>query len=233
MSSAPVVTSQTAAAGAGVLCAKLLQIDATQAPDAGAGADSAAANRAYGEVVLPHLEAALGSAPAELVEPLSALLPVFESARRGEALPVDDRSFNGAVATYEAWAHAHCGYQNVELMAMDYEFQGNPPSLRPGPTSFSLMNHSERDEFHSAVLIRRKDGEDIGLKELFQVPVEELTGYGDLVPGSAGAEPAATSGMLVDLRPGHYFLICALQSDENDPSSSHLLRGMLAEFDVG
>jgi len=191
-----------------------------------------AANAAYGQAVLPHLQTALTASPPELAAPLRAIEPVIAAVGNGESLPADDSVMAPAVASYEAWAHANCGYQTVELMAMDYEFDGIPEALTAGPTSFSVMNHSERGETHVATLARRKPGVDIGVKELFDLSLDQISQYVDVIPTSAVVAAGATSGLLVDLTPGHYFLLCPMRSQEDDPSSGHLLRGMLSEFDV-
>lgn len=214
------------------ICLNLLAIDAVPAPDAGPAGGSATANKAFAAAVLPELQLAASSAPPALNAALVTLLPIVEAMGQGAALPLDDSGWTTAVAGYEAWAHSNCGFQPVELMAMDYEFDGAPSSLQPGPTSFTLMNHSERDEVHSAVLVKRHPDLQVGIANLFEVPLDRLGDYGDVLPGLVSADPGATGGMLVDLTPGHYFLICALQSDPDDPDSSHLLRGMLTEFEV-
>ena len=73
---------------------------------------------------------------------------------------------------------------------------------------------------------------DIGVKELFDLSFEQIGQYADVIPTSAIVAAGATGGLLVDLTPGHYFLLCPMRSQEDDPSSGHLLRGMLTEFDV-
>jgi hypothetical protein len=213
------------------VCNNLLAMDSVPAPDTGPAADSTA-NSAYGAAVGPLLSAARSAAPDELAGYLDVLVPVIADTEKGGPLPVDDPTVLTAVAAYESWAHAFCGFSNVVVMAMDYEFEGLPKTLAVGPTSISVMNHSERGEFHVAALGRVRPGQEVGLKELVDTPIEELGKQLDLLPTTAAAPAGQTAGVLVDLTPGHYFLLCSSQSEENDPTTGHLFKGMLAEFDV-
>ena len=234
-SSAPVSTPATSVSepegDIGVICESLLAIDAVPLPDSDGVTTDPATNAAFSAAVGPHLATARAVAPAELAASLDVLAPVVAAMKDGSPMP-DDDVLLAAFSSYEAWAHAECGYQNVDVMAMDYEYQGVPATLAAGPTSFSLMNHSERGEFHTAVLAKLRPGLQLTLEQLWELSVDEIADHADVVPGFASAAPGATGGTLVTLTPGHYFLVCPIPSDENDPASAHLSRGMLTEFHV-
>ncbi|MHA6796059.1 hypothetical protein ACVGVM_21475 [Pseudonocardia bannensis] len=51
----------------------------------------------------------------------------------------------------------------------------------------------------------------------------------DLVPGAASAAPGQSGGLLVDLTPGRYFLVCPVGDEGEQP---HHLRGMIDEITV-
>ncbi|MET0964878.1 MAG: hypothetical protein ABWZ02_00690 [Nakamurella sp.] len=227
---APAVQSVTGGE-LGQVCQNLLAIDSVPLPDTGPAADPAA-NVAYGKAVGPLLAAAVDAAPAALASQLNLLVPIVAASEKGAALPVDDPSMLTAIATYESWAQASCGFQQVELMAMDYEFDGAPESLAAGPTSLSLMNHSTKGESHIAAIGRLRPGQQVGPRELVDMSLDQLGQYLEVLPNSAAASPGQTVGVLVDLTPGHYFLLCTSQSDDADPTTGHLYKGMLAEFDV-
>jgi len=213
------------------VCQNLLAVDSVPVPDTGPAANPTA-NSAYGTAVGPVLSAALATAPDELATHLEVLVPVIAATEKGASLPVDDPTVLTAIAGYESWAHAFCGFSNVDVMAMDYEFEGVPTTVAAGPTSFAVMNHSEKGEFHVAALGRVRPGQEVDLKELVDTPIEQLGQRLDLLPNTAAAAAGQTAGVLVDLAPGHYFLLCSSQSEENDPTTGHLYKGMLAEFDV-
>ena len=228
-----------------VVCEQLLAVDAVPIPDSappgevtsasvpvqGGGPSGPDAHVAFAAAVLPHLQVAREAAPPDLAAHLGELTAAVGVAAHGLSLP-DDPQIAAAVAGYEDWAHANCGYQTVDLMAMDYEFQDVPETLAAGPTSFSLMNHSERGEFHVATLARLRPGSELDLKQLIDLTPDQIIEHVELVPASAAAAPGTTAGLLVDLTPGHYFLLCPTRTEQSDPTSAHLLRGMLAEFDV-
>jgi hypothetical protein len=213
------------------VCHDLLAIDSVPVPDTGPAGDPVA-NAAFGRAVHPLLVAALDAAPAALAGGLNALLPIIEIAEQGGAIPVDDPAMLSAIAAYESWARDSCGFQQIDLMAMDYEFEGVPAVLAAGPTAVSLMNHSAKGEFHVAALGKLRPGQPVGPKELVDIPFGQLDEYLDMLPNSAAASPGQSAGMLVDLTPGHYFLLCPSQSVDDDPTTGHLYKGMLAEFDV-
>lgn len=206
---------------------------------AGSGAESGepptdpAANKAFGEAVEPLLESALAAAPAELAVHLTALQPYLAAAiADGTAFPQEDPAFFGGLVGYETWAHQNCGFQNVDLMGVDYKFEGAPTTLKAGPTSFALMNHSDKGEFHVATFAKLKEGKQITLEQVIALPFEQIFEYVDLLPGAAAAPPGATGGVLVDLTPGTYFMVCPVSSDENDPATAHMLKGMANQFVV-
>ena len=226
------VVSPTATGGEiGVVCQNLLAIDSVPVPDTGP-ADDPVANAAFGEAVRPLLVAVFEAAPAVLVDQLNVLMPIISATEQGAALPVDDPTVLTAIAAYESWAHTNCGFQRVELMAMDYEFEGAPTNLAAGPTSISLMNHSAKGESHIAAIGKLRQGQQVGPKQLVDMSFEQLSESLEILPNSAAAAPGQTVGVLVDLTPGHYFLLCPSQSEADDPTTGHLYRGMLAEFVV-
>ncbi|MBW0093886.1 hypothetical protein I4I73_30980 [Pseudonocardia sp. KRD-184] len=62
-----------------------------------------------------------------------------------------------------------------------------------------------------------------------RMPMEELFGAVDLVPGAAAAAPGQTGGTLAELEPGTYFLFCPVGGDGEIP---HHLQGMITTITV-
>lgn len=219
-----------AATSVSQVCGNLLGMDGVPAPEGGPdGPPPADAVRAYGAELAPLLDAALAGAPAELATSLETLRPSVEAARAEGTPPnVEDPAYLGAVTGYERWAHDNCGYQQVRLAGTDFDFTGAPETLQAGPASLLLENRSADGQFHVALLARAKD-ETVTLDRFLETPFEGLLEIVELVPGAAAAPPGQTGGVLVDLEPGRYFLLCPVGDEGQLP---HHLQGMIKEITV-
>jgi hypothetical protein len=220
----------TAVASADAACTNLLAMDTTPSPDGGPGGPAPVeAVQEWGTTLVPLLDGALAAAPPELAPSLTALQPyVRAAATEGTEPDFEDPAFTGALTGYETWAHDNCGYQNVDLVGTDFEFTGAPTTLDAGPVSLLLTNESAAGEFHVALLARAKDPA-MTVEQFTATPMEELFGMVDLVPGGAAAAPGQSGGMLADLEPGKYFLLCPVGDEGELP---HHLQGMITEITV-
>ena len=228
-STAPAAPATSAATGVAAACGSLLQLDGVPAPEGGPqGPPPAEAVKEFGATVTPVLAAAMAQAPAALTPSLVALEPFYDAAAtQGVAPDFENPAFTGAIAGYEKWAHENCGYQQVSLAGTDFHFTGAPATLKAGPVSILLENESATGQFHVAVLA--KAGPDMTLEKFLATPMEELMATVELVPGGAAAAPGQTGGMLVDLEPGRYFLLCPVGDEGQLP---HHLQGMVNEVTV-
>ncbi|QJY46956.1 hypothetical protein [Pseudonocardia broussonetiae] len=220
----------TAASSVDTACTNLLGIDATPTPEEGPESPPAPEEvKAWGATITTMLDAALAAAPPELTPSLTALQPFVQTAANDGVLPAfDDPGLNAALAGYETWAHDNCGYQNIDLVGRDFEFTGAPATLEPGPISVLMENRSEDEQFHVALLARAKDPA-MTAEQFTAMPMEELFGAVDLVPGAAAAAPGQTGGTLADLEPGTYFLFCPVGDEGEIP---HHLQGMITTITV-
>jgi len=213
----------------------LVKIDAIPQPSSNSDAPpSAAENKQFGQAVQPLLEEALAKGDAALAKSLTVLQgPVEAAASKGTPINTEDEKIGMALAGYEAWAHTSCGYQAVDLMAVDYKYQGAPKALKAGVTSISMMNHSEKGEFHLALVTQPKDPKITTVKQLLAIPLPELESSVDIF-GAAQAPPGGTGGVLLDLKPGRYFIVCPVAVG-NKPNSTdlHMFHGMAVTFEVG
>ena len=105
----------------------------------------------------------------------------------------------------------------IEVMAVDFGFEGLPPRVHAG-TTFELVNESSM-ELHEFVAIRLPDDEKRPVSELLQLPPEEFAAffpYVDsvvLAPPESGGFAAVGSGTLE--KPGRYAIICAIPTGAN------------------
>lgn len=133
----------------------------------------------------------------------------------------DDETVYGLYGELLAATHTDCGYEAIDVTAIDYEFEDVPETLAAGQASFSLTN--DGNEAHQIVLFRRADGDTRPIEE---IPALEsnwtLTWIGSTSP-LPGLQPGQTGYLLAELEPGRYATVCFL------PDSTD---GMVAEFEV-
>lgn len=186
----------------------------------------------FGQAVLAPLKQALARGDAELAANLKALEPiVVAAAEKGTPIP-DDDSVMTAVAGFHGWAHKNCGYQKVDLMAVDYAFENIPATLKAGSVSLSMMNHSDKGEFHVALILKPKDAKISTVEQLLAIPLPELESSVDFL-GSAAAPPGMTGGLLIDLGPGRYFVVCPVPvAGDEGGIDIHMMHGMASVIEV-
>jgi hypothetical protein len=225
----PVAGAAEAPAPVDSTCADLLKIDAVPPPAGDPSAPDPAAVRAWAGQVLPLLNSAVATAPAELQPTLTALQRVVQSsAETGTAAASDAPVVARSVNEYETWAYDHCGYRQVLVTAVDYRLDGVPATLPAGPAAIRLVNDSASGSVHAVLVARPKD-QAMTVQQLLATPAEQLAQQLDLVPGAASAGPREQGGMLVDLAPARYFVLCPLGGGDTPP---HLTLGMVAQVTV-
>lgn len=225
-------TSARAAADIPAACAALIRVDAVPQPGEGPVEPSADELKQFGRAVLPALKEALAHADASLAASLNVLKPIATAAAEKGTPFAENENVMKAAVGYHAWAHEKCGYHNVDMMAVDYTYENAPTALKAGPVSISMMNHSEKGEFHVALVVKAKDPSLATVDQLLAIPLPELDGAVDIV-GSAAAPPGATGGVLLDLKPGTYFVVCPVPVGGDETSEdTHMYHGMASVFEV-
>ena len=145
----------------------------------------------------------------------------------GADVDVDEvfAAYNGVVAP----THTGCGYEAVDVTAINYEFQGVPETLPAGTVSIAITN--DGNEQHEMILFRRADGETRPIEELLELPEAEAEEV--LLFQSANVvEPGATGYASSELTPGGYVGICFLPVGGGEDGPPHFTEGMVTEFEV-
>lgn len=209
---APAAADPTAA-----VCSNLLKIDnvPTAEGDGPGSPTPPAAVKEWASAVAPLLDAAIADAPTAVAGPLTTLKPLVATAVVNGVDPnFDNPAVLESVTAYEAWAHANCGYQKVALTETDDQLTGLPSTLKAGPTSFLAKNTGS---YLHVVLIGKPKDPALTIEQLQTMPIEQVFGAVDLLPGAAVAPPGQTSGYLVDLTPGRYVVICPVDDQGQPP----------------
>ncbi len=121
---------------------------------------------------------------------------------------------------------AVAGPNVVTITATEYAFQ-MPAQVPAGPTTFLLK--SQGKELHHAVVVRLDEGKsaaDLGaaLKNPGPPP-----SWMHLQGGPNPPNPGGESNATLDLKPGHYVVLCFIPSGDGVP---HFAKGMVTPFEV-
>lgn len=228
---APATTAKAAAAhtaDAASVCGDVLKIDSTPSPDGGPNDTPPPADvKAYGTKIVPLVDDIIAKGPAELKAPGTLAKKVFETmATTGKTDGENDPLFQQAGNTVEAWVHKNCGYQNVDVTAVDFGFQGLPTTLKAGRTSIAILNKSSHGEQHVLLFAQGRGGAALTAHQVMTTAPDKLFAMLDILPGGAFAGPGQTGGGVFDLKPGHYVVLCPI----GDPP--HFMKGMVVDVTV-
>ncbi len=177
--------------------------------------------------LLPAIDAVLATDAQELTGPATELQTAAQAALDGEQVEEDE--VFGLYGELAAATHTGCGYEQVDVSAVNYAFVDMPATLPAGTTSFSLTN--DADEDHELVLFRLADGETRSAEELLALPQEEAEASVTF-SGVTFASPGETGYVAAELEPGAYFVSCFLPVGGGEDGPPHFTEGMVAEFEV-
>lgn len=183
------------------------------------------------------------SAPADVSDAASTITGTARNVlETGDFDLFSSDEFIAAETTVDAFMVAECGYENVDVEAIDYAFTGVPESLDTGTYAFGFANGGT--EAHEMAVLRVNDGVDMELAEILALPEEESGGLVTFVGGTF-AMPGESATTFVPLDDGSYAVICfvpqgatpdnidALESGEFEGGPPHFTLGMVSEFTVG
>jgi hypothetical protein len=156
------------------------------------------------------LDAALAQAqsavPPELAAAFQAVVDGVRSAVQSRKDPTTDPAFQRNLNVVDEYRYNSCGYQTAEVTTLEYEFQGLPKTVKPGPLAVKLTDTGA--ELHELAAFRLKTKDSVkkvlGLSNKEQGKKTEKAGGGFVVPGE-------TDFVIVDLsKPGRYGIACFL-----------------------
>ena len=156
---------------------------------------------------------------------------------RGAGHPSDD--FFAAATTVGDYMADNCGYQVIDVTAMDYALAGIPTDAEAGTTLIRITNDGVG--YHEVVLQRVHRGETRSIVETLALPEEEGGDFLDYL-GSAFAPPGLGNWTVVNLSAGRHAAVCFIPTGATTPSLHsgqvddtawpHASQDMLAEMQV-
>ena len=198
-----------------------------------------AATAEFAAVLEPKLDAALATAPDEIASDVETLVGLVREGLESGDDTSSDPEYLAADESIDVFVAGSCGYETVDVSAVEYSFQNLPSSLPAGRTAFAFTNEGE--EIHEMVLFRINDDVTESIEELLALPEEEALAK-VVFAGVTFSAQGGTDTETIELAPGRYGAVCfipvgtmdmtALQSEEEPSGPPHFTAGMQAEFTV-
>lgn len=182
------------------------------------------------------LQAAQEGAPEELAGQLETVVStVTKAAEKGDDSAFESEEFTSADEEIDAYVADNCDYESHEISAVDYAFEGVPPTIPAGKVTFEWSN--DGDEVHEMIIVRFKN-DDAKLEDLLKMSDKEAQKQVDFAGASFGP-PGTEDIETLDLAAGHYAMVCFipvgatdLDALEKAKGPPHVMKGMSAEFTV-
>lgn len=174
--------------------------------------------------------------PAEIEEQVGVVTATVRQALETQ----DDRAFESEEFStneeeVDQWVADNCGFERVDVRAVDYAFEGVPETIPAGTVTFQFSN--EGKEVHEMIMVRYKDPTTT-IEDLMKLSDKEAEKALDFLGASFGP-PGATDIESREMTPGKYALVCFVPVGSTSPQAArkadgppHVARGMSAEFTV-
>lgn len=174
--------------------------------------------------------------PPELEEQVGVVTAtVREALETRDDRGFESEEFSTSEEEVDVWVADNCGYERVDVIAVDYAFEGVPETLSAGTVTFEFSN--EGKEMHEMLMVRYKDPSTT-IEDLMKLSDKEAQKTIDFLGASFGP-PGTTDTENKALTPGKYALLCFVpvgstseKAARNADGPPHVARGMSAEFTV-
>jgi hypothetical protein len=187
-------------------------------------------------------ETALGqaesTAPPEIATQIQAVVAAVRTGIQSGSDPFEDPAVEQNFNAIQEYRYNSCGYRQLDVTGIEYEFQGLPRTLPAGKVAIKFTDTGA--EWHELAIARLKTKDSlkkiIGMSEKQQAKkIEEI--------GGTFAMQGQTSYTIADMsKPGRYGVVCFLPVGATDAQAageaerkhakSHADRGMLATIRV-
>lgn len=182
------------------------------------------------------LAQAQSAAPPELAAALQVIVEGARSAAQSGKDPTTDAAFQRNLNVIYEYRFNSCGYQTAEVTTIEYEFQGLPKTVKPGPLAIKLTDSGT--ELHELAGFRLKTKDSV--KKVLGLPNKEQKKKVENAGGTI-VLPGETTYVIADLsKPGRYGVACFLpvgstsaqeaekKSHEHGGGTPHWKKGMFA-----
>jgi hypothetical protein len=169
-------------------------------------------------------------------ETTGTAVPEDEGETPGEGGP-PQTEFLISSAAVGRYAAENCADDQIEVTALDYEYEGIPQTLAAG--TYGWLVDNEGQEWHEIVLIKKNENVEETWEELLALGEQDEDAVMAMIQmkGVALAGPGQRSGVVTDLEPGEYAAVCffpvgSTGLDVEGTGPPHVAEGMIHTFTV-
>jgi hypothetical protein len=179
------------------------------------------------------------TAPPEVAASVQAAATSVRTAIQSRKDPFDDPSFEQNINAIDQYRYNSCGYTQLDVTGIEYEFQGLPKTLPAGKVAIRFTDTGA--EFHELAIVRVKSKDSV--KKLAGLSEKELAKKTEEIGGTFATQ-GQTSYTIAELsKPGRYAVICHLpvgatseealeRAGRKHDTKSHAQEGMIEEIKV-
>ena len=218
--------------------------DATAFCDAGLKVDKAFAaagesnkppTKKQQQAIEQSLTQALNVAPSEVAADVQSIQGIIQSALQSKQDPSENPTFLQNLSSINQYRYNSCGYNQVPVTGIEYEFQGLPKTLPAGKTAIQLTDTGA--ELHMLDLFRIKTKD--SLKKLLALPQKDVAKKVQDIGSADVTTLGGSAYVFADLKPGRYGAACffpvgatSLDALRNSKGAPHWKEGMYQEVKV-
>ena len=174
-------------------------------------------------------------APPEIAADVQSIAGLIQSAIQSQQDPSQNPTFEQNLSTINQYRYNSCGYKQVQVTGIEYEFQGLPKTLPAGKTAIQLTDTGA--ELHMLDLFRIKTKDP--LKKLLALPQKDVAKKVQDLGSADVTTLGGTAYVFADLKPGRYGAACffpvgatSLDALRNGKGAPHWKEGMYQEVKV-
>lgn len=184
--------------------------------------------KAYAAGLLGQAKIMQAEAPDEVEADVDVMVnTIAEVSETGDLNLLEGEPVRAARRRVQAFEFENCGWETLDVGAVEYAYQNVPVNLAAGARSIRLTNTGS--ERHELVLLRVNDFVDDTGRQILDTPPELAYTKVHSV-GSVTVEPGQDGYVVATLHPGRYLMVCYLPVGGRGPP--HFTRGMSAEVIV-
>jgi hypothetical protein len=202
---------------------------------AAAGQSNKPPTKKQQQAIEQSLTQALNVAPADVAADVQSIQGIIQSALQSKQDPSQNPTFLQNLASINQYRYSSCGYNQVQVTGIEYEFQGLPKTLPAGKTAIQFTDAGT--ELHMLDLFRIKTKD--SLKKLLALPQKDVAKKVQDIGSADVTTLGGTEYVFADLKPGRYGAVCffpvgatSLEALQNSKGAPHWKQGMYQEVKV-
>jgi hypothetical protein len=177
--------------------------------------------------------------PPDIASQLQAVVATTRSSLQTGKDPSEDPTFDQNFNAVQQYRYTSCGYPQLDVTGVEYEFQGLPKTLPAGNVAIRFTDNGA--EIHELDILRVKSKD--SAKKIAGLSERDLAKKAVSVAGTFATQ-GQTSYTIADLtKPGRYVAICHLpvgatseqaleEAGHKHDAKSHAQEGMVQEITV-